>query len=532
MPYREVSMIEIKEALRLWRRGEFKKAIARKLGIARNTVRAYIKAATKCGLSPKGGDLTDEEVTAVLVALKATPERLHGDSWQLCAEQRAFIEQKLEQGVRLTKVGRLLGRQGVQVPYATLHRFAVTELEFGATGLTMPVADCAPGKEVQLDTGWMTLLEPDLFGNRRRFRAWIFTSVFSRHRFVWPCFRETTETAILACEAAWEFFGGVFEVLIPDNTKAIVIKPDPLSPVMNQAFLEYTQARGFYVDPTRVRSPRDKGRVERAVQPTRDDCFAGEVMQTLEDAHRRARYWCLREYGMRRHSRTGRLPLEHFEAEEKMHLLAAPTEAYDIPLWCDPKVARDQHAQVAKALYSLPRRFVGQLLRARADRSTVRFYEGTQLVKTHPRKPPHGRSTDPSDFPAEKAAYALRDVAFLHRQAAERGEAVGRFAKALLDGPLPWTRMRRVYALLGLCKRYGDDRVNQSCAVALEAQMFDVHRLQRMLKLGPSVTSAGAPASTTSSKAVPIARYLRSPSQYALAFPSNAKSTNNPGENR
>jgi hypothetical protein len=48
--------------------------------------------------------------------------------------------------------------------------------------------------------------------------------VFSRHRFVWPCFRETTETAILACEAAWEFFGGVFEVLIPDNTMAIVLQ--------------------------------------------------------------------------------------------------------------------------------------------------------------------------------------------------------------------------------------------------------------------------------------------------------------------
>jgi transposase len=532
MPYREVSMIEIKEALRLWRRGEFKKAIARRLGIARNTVRAYIKAARKCGLSPKGGEPTDEEITAVLVALKAAPERLHGESWERCAEQRTFIEQKLQQDLRLTKVQRLLARQGVEVPYATLHRFAVAELDFGGTAPTMPVADCAPGKELQVDTGWMTLLEPDLFGKRRRFRAWIFTSVFSRHRFVWPCFQETTESAILACEAAWEFFGGVFEVLIPDNTKAIVVKADPLAPVINHGFLEYAQARGFHVDPTRVRKPRDKGRVERAVQPTRDDCFAGEVMQTLEDAHRRARIWCQREYGMRRHSRTGRLPLEQFETEEKQHLLPAPTDTYDVPLWCDPKVARDQHAQVAKALYSLPRRFVGQILRARADRSTVRFYDSTLLVKTHPRKPPYGRSTDPSDFPSEKAAYALRDIAFLERQAAERGEAVGQFAKTLLQGPLPWTRMRRVYALLGLCKRYGDDRVNQTCTVALAAEMFDVHRLERMLKLGPTPAPSVAAAQPPSSKVLPIARYLRSPQQYALAFPSNTTSTKNTGENR
>jgi hypothetical protein len=53
---------------------------------------------------------------------------------------------------------------------------------------------------------------------------------------------------------------------------------------------------------------------------------------------------------MRRHSRTQRLPLEHFKAEERRVLLPAPTEPYDIPVWSAPKVARDQHAQVAKAL--------------------------------------------------------------------------------------------------------------------------------------------------------------------------------------
>src|SRR2546426_9213445 len=90
---------------------------------------------------------------------------------------------------------------------------------------------------------------------------------------------------------------------------------------------------------------------------------------------------------------------------------------------------------------------------ARADSATVRFYHGLGLIKTHPRVPPGQRSTDPHDFPAEKSAYARRDVAFLESQAARHGEAIGRYAHALLDVPLPWTRMRRVYALLGLVKR-------------------------------------------------------------------------------
>src|SRR6266545_3226879 len=74
-------------------------------------------------------------------------------------------------------------------------------------------------------------------GRRRRFRAWIFTPSVSRYRFVWPCFHETTDEAIAACEAAWEFYGGVFRVLVPDNTKAIVTKADPLEPLLSQTFL-------------------------------------------------------------------------------------------------------------------------------------------------------------------------------------------------------------------------------------------------------------------------------------------------------
>ena len=212
-------------------------------------------------------------------------------------------------------------------------------------------------------------------------------------------------------------------------------------------------------------------------------------------------------------------PREHFETEEQPRLLPAPTTPYEIPLWAEPKVARDQHVQVAKALYSLPRHFVGRTLRARADQQTVRLYDGAVLVKTHARQPPGGRSTDPADFPAERSVYALRDVDALRRQAASYGDAVGRFAAAVLDGPLPWTRMRRVYALLGLGRRYGAARVNDACTIALAAEMLDVHRLKRMLALGqPSATAAPA-------RVIPLGRFLRPASQYALPLPVADRST-------
>jgi Mu transposase-like protein len=481
------------------------------------TVRRYLTAAGTAGVH-MSARVSDEDLRQVLLALHPAGGRPRGDSWTLCIEQRVAIARWLADGLRLTKIRKLLVRHGVDIPYPTLHRFAVLELQFGKTATTIPVADGEPGHEVQLDTGWVGWLTLPQ-GKRRRFRAWVFTAVRSRHRFVYPTFEETTARAIEACEAAWEFFGGVFKVLIPDNTKAIVAHADPLAPRITPAFLEYAQARHFHIDPARVRHARDKGRVERAVPGVRDDCFAGEVLTTIEDARTWGRRWCLDDYGLRRHSRTQRRPLEHFQVEEHACLLPAPTMAYDIPLWSEPKVGRDQLAAVAKALYSIPHPYVGQRLTARADALIVRFYARGLLIKTHARKPPGGQSMDAGDYPAERSVYALRNIDALRRQAEMAGDVIGRYAAALLDSPLPWTRMRRVYALLGLVRRYGAARVTEACGVALAADMLDVKRLQRMVEQGFAPTPAPPPA-----RVIPLGRYLRPATQFALPLRTAATS--------
>jgi hypothetical protein len=488
------------------------KPSARQVGVDPKTARAWTEAAKAAGLRPGEPAPSEEVLEAVVAGLGHAGGRPHGESWARCGQKRDEIRRLLDDGVVLTKVRKLLLRGGTDIPYATLHRFAVEELGFGRTAPTVPVVDGKPGHELQIDTGWVLHLEgPD--GKRRRLKAWIFTPAVSRYRFVWPCERETTQSAMEACEAAWEFYGGVFRVLLPDNTKAIVSKADALGARLTPAFLEYAQARGFEVDPARARSPRDKGRVERTVRFVRQDCFGGEHLRTLEESRAHARRWSLVDNGLRRHSRTQRLPREHFDEVEKAALLPAPARAYDVPLWCEPKVGRDHFAQVDKALYTLPTVYIGRRLRARADRCLVRFFDGTRLVKVHPRQAPGGRSIDRTDLPAHKAAYAMRDVAFLEHQALLHGEAVGRFAHALLDVPLPWTSMRRVYALLGLCRRYGDERVQQTCALALAAEMTDVRRLARMLEQAapPEPTPAGA-------RVIPLARHLRPGTQYALAL--------------
>jgi hypothetical protein len=276
----------------------------------------------------------------------------------------------------------------------------------------------------------------------------------------------------------------VFRTLIPDNMSAIVDDADALEPRLNQAFVEYAQARGFLVDPARVRKPTDKPKVERAVPFVRGSLFAGETFVDLADAQRRATEWCRVRAGLRVHGTTQLRPAEVFQAEEQPRLLPAPIEVYDLPIYTTAKVHRDHHIEVARSLYSVPGNLIGAQVDVRADRALVRVFHRGQLVKVHPRQEPGRRSTDPGDLPADKTVYAMRDLDRLRRMAATHGRAIGAYAAALLEHPLPWTKMRQVYALLGLVKKWGAERVETACASALAHEVVNVGLIGRMLERG------------------------------------------------
>jgi hypothetical protein len=96
---------------------------------------------------------------------------------------------------------------------------------------------------------------------RRKVHALIFTACYSRHMFVWLGFSQALAAFIVGCEAAWEFFGGVFRVLVPDNASPIVAGADPVNPRFTEGWLDYAQHCGFATDAARVRSRKDKPRV-------------------------------------------------------------------------------------------------------------------------------------------------------------------------------------------------------------------------------------------------------------------------------
>lgn len=485
MAFREVPVFEVREVLRLWMDGRGLRSIAAVVPPDRKTIRRVVDVAVGLGLDRDGdvGQLDDVFLSLVMAELAvARPDR-HGESWAVIVGEHDAIAGWVEARVPVVKMCELLARRSVVVPERTLHRYVAEQ--FGRSGSddsTVPLADCEPGAELQVDWAKVGFIVDGDSGKRRSVWALLFTSVFSRHCFVWLSHSQALESVIAGFDAAWEFFGGVFKVVIPDNMKTIVTDANDTDPRLCQGFVEYAQWAGFFVDPARVRAPQDKARVERNVRFLRDSFWAGETFVDLVEAQSAVEGWCRVRAGMRTHGTTGLHPIEVFAEHEQPALAPAPAGRYDLPIYRDAKVARDHHIQIAKALYSVPGGLIGQTVAVRADSKLVKIYTRGVLVKTHPRVPAGHRSTDVEDLPADKTVYALRDIDRLIGEAAGHGDAVGAFAKVVLDHPLPWTKMRQVYKLFGLCRRYGDDRVEMACRRALEVECDSVTVVGRMLE--------------------------------------------------
>jgi transposase len=510
MAFREVAVTEIREVLRAWLAGAGLRRVAEQAGVDRKTARRYVDAAVAAGLARDGGaaQLSDELVGQVAQVVRPARPGGHGQPWEQLEGCQGEIAAQVKAGLSVVKIGVLLERRGVVVPYRTLHRFCVERCGFGKTASTVRVADGEPGAECQLDFGYMGLLADPVTGRRRKVHALIFTAVYSRHMFVWLSFTQTLAAFTAGCEAAWMFFGGVFKVIIPDNASAIVAGADAVNPRFTAGWLDYAQHCGFATDAARVRSPKDKPRVERAVQYVRGNFFAGEHFTGLTDAQAAAERWCRDVAGMRIHGSIQARPAEVFAAAEAAALLPLSLP-YDVPVFTRVKVHRDFHVEIGRALYSAPQQYLGCHLDARADSALVKLFHQGVLVKTHPRQQPGRRATDPADLPAEKTTYALRDVAALAAAARRHGDAIGVYAGRLLDTDLPWTKMRQVYRLLGLVRRYGPGPVDTACQRALDLDVVNVTKIASMLeKATENTPPAPRPA------AAATARFARDPAEY------------------
>ena len=487
MAYREHGMWEVLDVLKRHHRGESQRRIAVATGRGRKTIRAYIREAKKLGWSK---EVPPDDELASRVAQRRQPGP---SSSEASASEKALhahhdrIQQWVEgpegeRGLKLTKVHELLTREGVDVSYSSVYRYAVEQFGLARSRLTLRRAEVSPGELAEVDFGQLGKIYDPESDRKRLVWALLVTLGFSRHQYVHVNFSQKLDVVIDGLEEAWEFFGGVPERVVVDNMKTAVVKADRYEPSFQRTMEQYAELRGFVIDPAVVRQPKGKPIVERGVPYVRESFFRGEQWLDLAHVQREARRWCLEVAGRRIHGTTQKRPLVVFEEVELACLRPVNGPRFDTPQWAEPSVHDDHHVKFLKALYSVPTVYVGKQVTVRGDKALVRIYYKGELIKTHPRKPAGGRATDYTDYPPDLEAYARRDPERMVRQAKKLGNNIGRFMSLLLSGVFPWAKLRQAQKLMRLADKYGHARVETACQRALGFDLINVQRVERILK--------------------------------------------------
>lgn len=144
MGFREVSVVEVREVLRAWLEGHGLRKVGERAGVDRKTARRYVEAAQAAGLTREVGweAVTDELIGSVVEAVRPARPNGHGASWELLVGHEEQITAWVKGGdgqdrLSIVKIEELLARQGVKVPYRTLHRFAAERCGFRAKSTTV-----------------------------------------------------------------------------------------------------------------------------------------------------------------------------------------------------------------------------------------------------------------------------------------------------------------------------------------------------------------------------------------------------------
>lgn len=473
MARRAIEVRYIVELMLHWHAGRRIGEVAQSLGVDPKTIRKYAAPAIAAGLVPGGPSLSVEEWSALVAGWfpELAGRSARATTWPEIEQHRDRIKSWLGVVTIATIHQRLRDDHGLTASESSLRRFIWANVdEDTARNAVRVLRDTPPaGEEAQVDYGLLGRWFDPVSQRVPRVQGFMIVLVYSRLMFLRPVLVMDQASWVEAHVLALEFFAGVPARIVPDNLKTGVIKPDLYDPKINRAFGEFAAHYGCLVDPARALKPRDKATVERHVPYARDSFFAGrsDEFDSLTTMQTDAVRWCAQVANQRQCRPLDRVaPQVVFDAEEQGALGAMPRQPFELAHWSSGKVGPDIHVKVGKALYSVPWKYIGSQVDARAGTRTVEVFLDTKLIKTHARIE-KGRATDQGDYPPEKIAFFMNTPAWCRRRANELGPHVAAVVVLLMEVNALY-RLRSAQGVVRLADKHGGERLNAACRRAIQ----------------------------------------------------------------
>jgi transposase len=300
----------------------------------------------------------------------------------------------------------------------------------------------------------------------------------------------------------FEYFGGVPSALVPDQLKSGVTRACRYEPDVQRTYEEMAQHYGTTVLPARPMHPRDKAKVEVAVQIAqrwllariRDEVFHSlgalnaRLRELLEDLNGRV----MRRYGKSRRAL--------FEEIERAALRPLPESRFEYADWGKARVNIDYHVAFEGHLYSVPYKLVHHDVEVRATADVVEIVVDRKRVAAHRRSSVQGGFTTLAEhMPSAHRAHAEWTPSRILSWAGKVGAATRELCDAIIaERPHPEQGFRSCLGILRLGKRYGDERLEAACVRALRVRARSYRHVESILKKGLDRVAAGdAPEQTS-----------------------------------
>jgi len=292
-------------------------------------------------------------------------------------------------------------------------------------------------------------------------------------------------------------------MIVPDNARAVIAKPDRYEPQANQTVRDFAQHYGCSVLPARPRTPQDKASVESAVQVVERWILARLRHVRLADlrAANQTIAPLLTELNERAFQKLPGSRASVFKEIDAPALAALPARRYEYAQFKQVRVHIDYHVEVEHHRYSVPHALVGQSLDARITAHTVELFNRGQRVAAHVRNDRTGGFTTVDEhMPAAHRAHRDWTPQRLIDWGLRMGPSVGVLIEQLLTRyKHPEHGYRSALGLRSLLKRYGQDRLEAACALAVSLRAYSYSTVRDILANGrdqaplPSATDWHSP---------------------------------------
>ena len=445
-------------------------------GVRRETASNYLKAAGIAVRRERGRVFskaasevsTDSSKAASEVSTDlGKVERRSGPSFSSsaskCEPYREVIETAVGLGRNAMTIWQdLVDDHDFDAKYASVQRFVRT-----IKGTTISDAHAVivtpPGEEGQSDYGQGPMVRCPDTGKFKRTRLFVFTLGCSRKSVWFVSFKSSSKIWAELHERAFRRLGGAPKIVVIDNLKEGVFKPDMVDPELNPLFRDMLAHYGAIGFPARVRDPDRKGKVEAGVKAGQLK-FKGLSFESIEEAQEYIDRWQRNWADTRIHGTTKRQVAAMFD-EEKPSLTPLPIENFTYYEYGKRKVHLDGCVEVARSYYDAPCGWVGHEVHVQWDDRRVRLLDPMtwQLLREHLR-------CEPGKFRIREEDRSRRTppgVPKLLDRAERLGKSVRLVCHKILeeDGPTPG--IRRVQGTLGLAKKYGQGPLAHACDFAV-----------------------------------------------------------------